>query len=316
MSRKVFVLASGSVNTKKSIVEASGIQWTYFAKNPVMRYMHEPGVVIGRWETLRYRGKDVTAESVFDLKDELGAKIARQVEDGFINACSISVWPLEGYKELVDGEEILRITKCELREVSIVDVPSDHGALIILVDKSGSQIDDILELADSLEQKNKINYMTREELIRKLNLSDTATDADINLALGAAVKAKSDLEALQKKMKDDQKAQAVKLADAAESEGRIDAGMKADLLELADANFGLFEKMLGNTVKPVEVVSLSDKIRSAQAGNAQQLAGRETWSFADWQKKDPEGLASLQLSDNKKFKALYRAEHKTEWIDD
>lgn len=120
-----FVVSDESKNCYGQVILTDGIDTTQFEKNPVMLYMHERKTVVGRWENIRKEGKKLLADAVFDDGTELGATVKRQVEKGFLRSASIGV----EIKETKDVKGVEVVTKCELLEVSIVDIPANSNAM-------------------------------------------------------------------------------------------------------------------------------------------------------------------------------------------
>lgn len=167
MAVNTFVISDESTNSKGFIVLTSGINLESFRKNPVMFYQHERETsgIIGRWENIRTMGTQLLADAVFDETDPIGKRVQEQVEGGFIRCASIGIDNVE--KELINGVET--VVKCDLKEVSIVDIPANQNA-VKLYNKGGKcfyQLSDILA------------YDLREQIIALLGLTDTATDLDI-----------------------------------------------------------------------------------------------------------------------------------------
>lgn len=74
----------------------------------------------------------LSAEPVFDKVDELSQTIAAKFEAGTFNAASVGIRILatSGEKEyLVPGQTRETVTKCELMEASIVDIPANANAV-------------------------------------------------------------------------------------------------------------------------------------------------------------------------------------------
>lgn len=128
-----FIVSDESVNVYGTILQTQGIELQDFLRNPVMYFNHyrDKGV-IGRWENLRRDGNTLLADAVFDTKSELGAKVARQVQDGFLRSASVGFEALE--TEIVDG--ITVITRSKLREISIVDMPANTNAVKLSMPKN------------------------------------------------------------------------------------------------------------------------------------------------------------------------------------
>lgn len=89
-----FILANERVNRNGRKLNFAGIDLAAFIANPLMFFEHDRWAKpIGRWEDIKVEVIDgetcLTAYAVFDLKDELGADIARRVQDNFIRSCSL-----------------------------------------------------------------------------------------------------------------------------------------------------------------------------------------------------------------------------------
>ena len=70
-------------------VKNLGLRLGRFLDNPVVLDNHGNEAVIGRWENIQIEGNLLTAEAVFDDKDENAKTIAGKVERGFIKGASI-----------------------------------------------------------------------------------------------------------------------------------------------------------------------------------------------------------------------------------
>ena len=166
MGKTTFIVSDESVNSYGFVVLTAGIDTSRFERNPVMLYMHERKTVIGRWENIRKDGKRLLADAVFDESTPIGAQVKTQVEKGFLRSASISI-------DFIDSEEIngvKTITKSELLEISIVDVPANSNALK-LYRKNGRQV-------LRLSVPSTVNEL-RSAIIELLGLDEGATDDDI-----------------------------------------------------------------------------------------------------------------------------------------
>lgn len=154
------------------------------------------------------------------------------------------------------------------------------------------------------------NKMDKEGLIRKFGLSGvTAQSSDE--AVEEAIKAKLDAEKTradnaeavnrnaEKKRITDVVAKAVedKKIKAEERSVYEDIGEKTGIETLMTV-------LDGKKVTP----SLMDVVRGGV--NAEANAGRETWSWADWQKNDPRALEAMAESDPEAFTAIYEKAYK------
>jgi hypothetical protein len=116
-----FLLSDESVNSYGLIIKTDGINLKRFIKNPVMFYGHEiDRGLIGIWKNIKVIENKLFADAEF-YDDEFSKTIQRKVENGFLKGCSISINVIE-----TQGNTI---TKSELLEVSICDIPSNENAL-------------------------------------------------------------------------------------------------------------------------------------------------------------------------------------------
>jgi len=89
---KEFVLSDETKNSYGFKVMTNGINLSRFRQNPVMYYNHDREAgVIGQWDNVRIDGKRLLGTPIFDLNDPLGAKVAKQVADGFLKGASIGI---------------------------------------------------------------------------------------------------------------------------------------------------------------------------------------------------------------------------------
>lgn len=182
-----FIVSDETLNSHGFIVLTAGINTAMFERNPVMLYMHDrENGVIGRWENVRKDGDKLTAEAVFDEGTELGAKVRRQVENGFLRSASIGIDNM--VYENVDG--VKTVTQCDLFEISIVDIPSNGNAVKLYA--KGKPIT-LLSQSDKTEEK-ETGQTLRDRLIDILGLEDTATDNAVTNAVKTLLKEPSNAE--------------------------------------------------------------------------------------------------------------------------
>ena len=197
--KKVFTVSDESLNSYGSWVLTAGIEMTNFLKNPIMLYNHNRAwrgtedevLPIGRWLNPKIEKASLLAEPDFDMNDPFAAKIGNKVEKGFLKGASIGIKVIE-YSEdpkyLKPGQRCATITKCELVEISIVDIPSNKNA-VALYDQDGT----MLKLGDAgenlplpiLKLTEKSHDMDLKDTAKLLGLAETASQADINAAIAA-----------------------------------------------------------------------------------------------------------------------------------
>ena len=256
-----FILHDDSVNTYRFRMLTAGANLEEFRRNPVMFLHHQDyDLPIGRWENIRVEGSHILADAVFDELDDQAMKVKGKVDRGFIRMASIGAWAPEAKTEdpamMLPGQTGPTVTKWTVREASIVAIGANHNALRMYNRTTGEQIDladtdAVLRLMDDLTLK--IDNMSNLKTILKLH--DNASDADIEAAVQtlqqeneSLKQQNTTLENENKQLKDAandaenqrkeaQKAEAVKLVDAAVRDGRLHANGKDSFLALFDADF-------------------------------------------------------------------------------
>ena len=146
-----FILLDGSKTTYDVCVSIDGVDTTQFEKNPVMFYQHNDwNMPVGRWENVRKEKGQLLADAVFDTADtdKDVQRMINKVQNGFIKMASCGLVDLEcsndpGMQSCMQccddcGDSCcMIITKCRLREVSIVAIGSNNNA-IRLLDNDGN----------------------------------------------------------------------------------------------------------------------------------------------------------------------------------
>lgn len=206
-----FILSDESLNSYGFVVQTAGIDTAQFERNPVMLYMHdrESGVV-GRWENIRKEGAKLMADAVFDEGTELGAKIKKQVENGFLRCVSIGIDNVTQE----DLNNVQTVTKCRLIEASIVDIPSNANA-VKLFRRSGSFTYRLSDL------NNNDPEAFRTAVIAALGLKPGASDTEILRAIEKAVNGTENAE---------------ELLDNAVARGYIDPAQRENFRAMANGN--------------------------------------------------------------------------------
>lgn len=290
-----FVILDSTVLTNGIRVLVSGVDIEQFQKNAVLLFDHNDwSLPIGRVDNVRKEANQILGDVVFDYEDldKDAQRIIGKVERGFMRACSPGLVDLEGTDDELNGQDNLTITKCRLREVSIVAIGKNHNALR-LYDKDGAEIQYVenprLLLSDFIV-KPKIEKTMSKKYLNLLNLSDTATDAEVDakveLLLSDKKKVEDDLVAEKLKTTAHEtekqnalKAEALNLTDAAIRDGRMDAKAKESTLNLFDKDHEAAKTMLENIVKPQ---SIKDRLN---AGDKSEVEKLEAMSWDEMDKK-------------------------------
>lgn len=303
-----------------------------FTKNPMMLYNHHRTLMgkqdeilpLGIWEDWRIEkdGK-FTGVPVFDMKDEFAVKIANKVEGGFLSACSVGIRILEiseDSKYLKPGQTRATVTKCELKEVSIVDIPANPNAAgIILYDEN----DNVIKLSDDgkcpVRLLNLTNNKSKKmELITKeLGLSAQASESEITLAVKSlkdthaqelkniekrATDAEASLKTFQDSQKSKETTEALSLVNQAIEDGKISSELKEDYLSMFTSDFERTKKIVTGLQGRTRLSDMAGK------GNANQ-SGKYNLS---WDELDQSGLLEeLKANDPNLYALKYKEMTKT-----
>lgn len=141
MSKKPFKISSEAVNTYGVRVLSSGMDIDTYMENPVVLWMHKRGyddsLPIGKTTSIKKeKNGDILAFPQFDPDDEFAMKIAKKVENGYLNAASVGIIILEWSddpKLMLPGQTGPTVTKSRLYEWSVVDVPNNPEALRLYI---------------------------------------------------------------------------------------------------------------------------------------------------------------------------------------
>lgn len=274
----------------------SGVNLDEFRKNPVMLLNHNDySLPIGRWENIRIDGGKILADAVFDEKDERAAEVMRKVDNDFIRMASIGAWPPEeksdAYSLMLPGQRYPTVTKWTVREASIVTIGANHNALAFY-DKNTQEVID-LTVAGAIVRlmDNSPKTLNMSLLTQKLNLHDTANEAEIVSAVQNLMDDNARLKSENKTLTDTidkvnadrdaaNKAEAVRLVDAAILTGKLDAKAK-------DAALAMFDKDFSNAKAMLEAIpgrqSIARQINNAGTG-ATNLADLKVKSWDELDK--------------------------------
>ncbi|MBR6174448.1 MAG: HK97 family phage prohead protease [Bacteroidales bacterium] len=317
IKKKTFVLSDESVNSYGFRVLTDGIALDNFKKNPVMLWNHtrtwtdrdNAMLPIGRWNNVRVEDGRLLADAEFDMDDPFAAKIARKVEKGILNMCSIGIVVVEDSEDpefLVKGQTRRTVTKCRLREASVVDIGANANA-VVLYDTDGN----IVELnadggcAVALINQPKSQEMELKKIALQLGLSETATEAEVEARIAKlnAKPEKTEQPAEVQQLKDriaaleNEKQQAedrriTELVDQAVSEQRITADKKNHFVELGkkvgSAELKATLDCMNPAVKPTDFIG-----KGASVPADKKFSEMSESDLKELREKDPAAYATL-----------------------
>lgn len=242
MGKKVRI-SDESVNCYGTRIITSGIDLSYYKEvNPVLLFMHDRSKgVVGVVKNLEVKGTELIGELEFDKASPLSEQLEKQYEFGSMRMVSASFRILETSSDkslLAEGQTRETVTRCQLFEVSCVDIGGNANA-IVLSDQEGNTLPlssdggegtllPLLNSESSNNPINKVNEMETKELALSMGLAETATEAEITAKIKEMKLAADNAAAVQKSVDN----LVLKAVETAISEKRLNAAMKDHFVEL------------------------------------------------------------------------------------
>lgn len=191
-------------STKKNeygfAVNNLGIDVSEFLQNPVCLYEHEDDYPsVGRWSDLRIVGSRYIATLTFDDADPFALELKRKYEGGFMSACS-KAFCIEDY-ELIEmgGEVVPVVTKCRLKEISLVNVGANPSSVKLSLPKmkKGDVFKLSYDFSKASAKKREENFNTKismKKVFLALGLTEGSTEEQAESALNKLLSERSDLQ--------------------------------------------------------------------------------------------------------------------------
>ena len=300
----------------------AGIDLERFNQNPICLNDHKNNTkdVLGKWVNLTFEGSQFLGSPEFDTEDEDGKEVVRKVQAGILKGCSLGFdFDPEDF-QMIAGELVL--TKCELKEVSIVAVPSNAKTIMLYDRATGTALNDsqIKELCLKATN-NPINLteLKMKKVLSHLQLSDNSgEDAVLEAiqALEAKLTAKSnDFDGLKEKHDALVAEQTAKLkadfdAEIAQAvkDGRIDEAGKAPIEEM------VLKSGYEQGIKLLKALPVRQPIATQlNTGANGQLSALEKMTWAELDKGNH--LATLKADNPELFKQRYKEHFNREYKD-
>jgi hypothetical protein len=321
MSKKRFKVSDHRLNSYGFYVLTSGIDTTDFKNNPVLLYNHNRYETMpsGSWEDLTVEGEDMFATPVIDAEGtEFDKDLAGKVERGVLRAASIGITILEWSddpKYLQKGQTMPTVIKCQLREISICDIPSNKNA-ICLFDKGGK----VIELSDDGEglPMPKISATKKltmdKKLLTQLGLSEDASPAEIGLKVaqlfGENKEIKAQLAEFKRKELEQQELAVEAELDLALTDNRINATQRPMWKAMLTADFTngtAALKALGVTA------TIKSIVEETPAGDIGLKDGKYKGKSYDDFMRTPAEFKELKDKQPEVFGALFKARFGTDY---
>lgn len=300
-----FVCSDESLNSYGFWVLTSGIDTGKFEKNPIMLWNHSRSygsrndvLPIGYWKDLRVEEGRLTAEAVFDQKDDFAQAIAGKVSQGIVRACSIGIRVLATSMEeayLKPGQTRETVVSCELREISICDIPSNGNAVAVALYDENDNLIGLFDAETRLPKLLTNNTNTEmKEILKELNLNDSAEEAQ---AVAEVRKLRGRINELEKEKKEAEEAALKEMVDEAVRQRKITEARRNAFMEIGrKSGAAALKEILSDIAAPVKP---SDIINRTNDG------GREK-AFKDLTDKERE---DMRKNDRDRYCRLYEAEY-------
>ncbi len=296
------VLNTEDVNRYGFWIKTEGIKTQNFQKNPVLLYMHDDwsssALPIGRIENIRKENGMLLGDPVFDMDDEFAAKVANKYNNGFLFAASIQIDPLttsDAPEYIKAGQTRSAVLACDLLEASIVKVPGQPNAVKMSagedakIPKLKSDMD---KITNELGLKNGAGEDAAVAEIQSLKARLSAS----NEKRLVAVKLQATAKGLQGEAFDD----LLKTSDL----DAVEAFVLAYSVPVATLE-AIPEKEEGGAPASGAPKTLVTKLGvGMNPDGSPAKAGREGWTWQQWEKEDPSGLVQLKADDPEKYKKL------------
>lgn len=297
-----FICSDETINSYGFWVLAAGIDTSRFSKNPVMLWNHSRSygskddvLPIGYWKDLRIENGQLTAEAVFDEKDDFARQIAGKVRDGVIRACSIGIRILSTSTEpqhLKPVQTRETVISCELREISLCDIPANGNAVALYDEHDelmfmGDKVSDVLPVLLSVKPNSKPYNMDKINAILGLTAgsSEEAAVAEIQ-------KLRDQVAALEKARTEVAEAHLRGMVDEAVRQRKITEDKREIYMGIGrNAGAETLQAVLSELSAPARP---SDLIRpSANNGDARKLSDCSAGELEDLRANDPQRYSDL-----------------------
>lgn len=299
-----FICSDESVNSHGFWVMTSGIRLDRFLKNPVMLWNHSRSygskndvLPIGYWKEIRVEDGKLTAEAVFDEKDDFAKQIAAKVEQGVVRSCSIGIRVLATStepKHVKPGQTRETIVSCELKEISVCDIPSNGNAVAVaLYDEDDNPIG--LWDAETRLPKLLTNTNTKmKEILKELGLADNAAETQ---AVAEVRKLRDRIQELENEKKESEEAALTDMVDEAIRQRKITEAKRNAFMEIGrKSGSAALKDILSDIAAPMKP---SDIINRTNDGGKEKAFAELT----DQERED------MRKNDRERYCRLYEAEY-------
>lgn len=323
-----FTITDESVNRYGWRLLVAGIVLTGFLKNPVCCVQHFTSMIpIGKWKNLRVEGQELKGTVEFDRNDEEAVRLYWKYTDGYMNAVSLNVIPVEESEDsklLLPGQKCATLVKSELLEISLVTIPGQANAVKLSTPEGKEyKLNLLTQNREMAKEEKTVEQLNQElEAQRKLNAENLVT-----IHKNRGVVADGEVESLKKLALVDYQSTSEMLnarqvpkteptGDSAETlaealvklhfdRGAITEGEKAIFKGAATSDYEGTKKVLeAKTGKDGLQTFVQGLTNGGNSGNAGALGERAGWGYYEYFTKDPQALALMEKNEPDKHKKL------------
>lgn len=320
-----FIICDNSVNRYGWRLLVEGIELEGFLKNPVCCVQHATYMIpVGKWKNLRVEGEQLKGTVEFDRNDEDAVKLYWKYKDGFMNAVSLNVIPLEESDEekyIIENQKYSTLIRSEMLEVSLVTLPGQKNAvklstpegneyklhLITKKTEMNKEEKTVDQLKAELETQKKRNA---ENLVLRHKTRGVVQDGEVGSLKELAA---SNYDTVSK-MLDARVPTPDKKDDTAGEKAKVLVALHFNRGAITEPEVKIYEEAAkldyDGTKKVLEAKAGVDGVKNFVQGmssGAEQKPSdgdRAGWGYYDYFKKDPHALALMEKNEPEKYKAL------------
>lgn len=324
-----FIICDNTINRYGWRLLVEGIDLAGFMKNPVLCYQHNTwSVPVGKWENLRIENAQLIGTAVFDANDDDAVKLYWKYKDGYMNACSLNIIPIEESDDpsfLLPGQRYSTITKSELLEVSLVTIPGQRNAvslshpdgneykLSLIINQNTEMAKEektVDQLKAELEQQRKLNAENLVKLhVQRGVVQEGEEDSLRTLALENYDTVNKMLEArkpAEKPTETNKEQLALSLVELHSTRLGLTVDEKRMYVNAATLDYDGVKKVLEGR-KGKETIDTFMQGMGSGTGNKAIGEDRSSWTYLEFYKNDPDALALMAKNEPDKFKVLEQA---------
>ena len=314
MMEKEVVISNSSLNSYGFRVLTEGIDTRQFERNPILLWMHnrplrgttDEVLPLGRVEHLRIDGDNLIGTPVFDETDPFAQRIKAKWEAGVLKMVSAGLDVLEqsdAPEDLVAGQKYATVTRCRLREVSIVDIGANDDALVLQYRGKTINLADDGDEPTFLKKlfNNPSNIDEMKQISLALGLSEGATEQAVLDQIEHLKTLAADAEKLNEQLAQQKNAAICLAVDNAVEQHKILAENREHFVRLGEAagldTLNATLAMMPTMRRPMDLIN-------------QEPAGSDTYKTL--RDVPTDRLQQLYDEQHDEYMRLYRAEYGVE----